>query len=148
MGLVYGAVATAIGQGRFRLAGEDPQSLAALARSGGGGLLMGYGLLMVYGGLPAPGWLAGEGPARHRLLHAAEWGLWPSNCCAAFWVWVSCMGPMWILRRWPGTLNRPPTRQLMRHIPLWKTKPTPATSWHMDGVEVVGLVELAGKGIA
>jgi hypothetical protein len=46
-------VATAIGQGRFRLAGEAPQSLAALARSGGGGLLMGYGLLMVAGGVLA-----------------------------------------------------------------------------------------------
>jgi hypothetical protein len=39
-------VATAIGQGRFRLAGEAPQSLAALARSGSGGLLMGYGGVM------------------------------------------------------------------------------------------------------
>jgi len=42
---VYGAVATAIDQGRFRLVGEATQSLAALARSGGGRLLMGYGLL-------------------------------------------------------------------------------------------------------
>jgi hypothetical protein len=41
-------VATAIGQGRFRLAGEAPQSLAALARSGGG-LLMGYGGLLASG---------------------------------------------------------------------------------------------------
>lgn len=49
LGLVYGAVATAIGQGRFRLAGEAPQSLAALARSGGGGLLMGYGGLLASG---------------------------------------------------------------------------------------------------
>jgi len=47
-GLVYGAMATAIGQGRFRLAGEAPQSLAALARSGGGGLLMGYGGVMSF----------------------------------------------------------------------------------------------------
>jgi hypothetical protein len=43
---VYGAVATAIGQGRFRLVGEAPQSLAALARSGGDGLLTGYGGLL------------------------------------------------------------------------------------------------------
>ena len=49
LGLVYGAVATAIGQGRFRLAGEAPQSLAALARNGGGGLLMGYGGLLASG---------------------------------------------------------------------------------------------------
>jgi hypothetical protein len=49
LGLVYGAVATAIGQGRFRLAGEAPQSLAAMARSGGGGLLMGYGGLLASG---------------------------------------------------------------------------------------------------
>jgi len=49
LGLVYGSVATAIGQGRFRLAGEAPQSLAALARSGGGGLLMGYGGLLASG---------------------------------------------------------------------------------------------------
>jgi hypothetical protein len=49
LGLVYGAVATASGQGRFRLAGEAPQSLAALARSGGGGLLMGYGGLLASG---------------------------------------------------------------------------------------------------
>jgi len=55
LGLVYGAVATAIGQGRFRLAGEAPQSLAALARSGGGGLLMGYGLLAAGIGLLASG---------------------------------------------------------------------------------------------
>ena len=48
LGLVYGAMATAIGQGRFRLAGEAPQSLAALARSGGGGLLMGYGGVMSF----------------------------------------------------------------------------------------------------
>ncbi len=49
LGLVYGSVATAIGQGRFRLAGEAPQSLAAMARSGGGGLLMGYGGLLASG---------------------------------------------------------------------------------------------------
>jgi hypothetical protein len=41
-------VATPIGQGRFRLAGEAPQSLAALARSDGGGLLMGYGGVMSF----------------------------------------------------------------------------------------------------
>jgi len=41
-------VATAIGHSRFRLAGEAPQSLAALARSGGGGLLMGYGGVMSF----------------------------------------------------------------------------------------------------
>ena len=36
-------------QGRFRLAGEAPKPLAALARSGGGGLLMGYGGLLASG---------------------------------------------------------------------------------------------------
>lgn len=49
LGLLYGAVATAIGQGRFHLKGEGPQALPELARRGFGGLLMGYGGLLASG---------------------------------------------------------------------------------------------------
>jgi hypothetical protein len=49
LGLLYGAMATAIGQGRFRLQGEGPQALPELARRGFGGLLMGYGGLLASG---------------------------------------------------------------------------------------------------
>jgi hypothetical protein len=49
LGLLYGAVATAIGQGRFRLRGQAPQALPELARRGFGGLLMGYGGLLASG---------------------------------------------------------------------------------------------------
>jgi uncharacterized membrane protein YedE/YeeE len=49
LGLLYGAVATAIGQGRFRLKGEGPQALPELVRRGFGGLLMGYGGLLASG---------------------------------------------------------------------------------------------------
>ncbi len=49
LGLLYGAVATAIGQGRFRLAGDTPLAWPDLARRGFGGLLMGYGGLLASG---------------------------------------------------------------------------------------------------
>ena len=49
LGLLYGAVATAIGQGRFRWRGVRPQALPELARRGFGGLLMGYGGLLASG---------------------------------------------------------------------------------------------------
>lgn len=49
LGLLYGAVATAIAQGLFRLKGERPQTLPDLARRGFGGLLMGYGGLLASG---------------------------------------------------------------------------------------------------
>ncbi len=49
LGLLYGAVATAIGQGRFRWRGEGPQPMPELARRGFGGLLMGYGGLLASG---------------------------------------------------------------------------------------------------
>ncbi|MCP9835147.1 MULTISPECIES: YeeE/YedE thiosulfate transporter family protein [unclassified Cyanobium] len=49
LGLLYGAVATAIGQGRFRWRGERSQAMPELARRGFGGLLMGYGGLLASG---------------------------------------------------------------------------------------------------
>ncbi len=49
LGLLYGAVATAIGQGRFRWRGVGPQPMPELARRGFGGLLMGYGGLLASG---------------------------------------------------------------------------------------------------
>jgi hypothetical protein len=49
LGLLYGAVATAIGQGRFRWRGERLERLPDLARRGFGGLLMGYGGLLASG---------------------------------------------------------------------------------------------------
>ncbi|KEF40857.1 MAG: hypothetical protein ER33_14660 [Cyanobium sp. CACIAM 14] len=49
LGLLYGAVATAIGQGSFRLAGDTPLAWSDLARRGFGGLLMGYGGLLASG---------------------------------------------------------------------------------------------------
>lgn len=49
LGLLYGAVATAIGQGRFRWRGERAEPLPDLAQRGVGGLLMGYGGLLASG---------------------------------------------------------------------------------------------------
>lgn len=49
LGLLYGAVATAVAQGRFSLRGEAPRNLPELARRGGGGLLMGYGGVLASG---------------------------------------------------------------------------------------------------
>jgi len=49
LGLLYGAVATALGQGRFRWRGERPERLPELVRRGFGGLLMGYGGLLASG---------------------------------------------------------------------------------------------------
>jgi hypothetical protein len=49
LGLLYGAVATALGEGRFRWRGERPEDLPELARRGFGGLLMGYGGLLASG---------------------------------------------------------------------------------------------------
>ena len=49
LGLLYGAVATAVAQGRFRWRGQRPEPLPELARRGFGGLLMGYGGLLASG---------------------------------------------------------------------------------------------------
>ncbi len=49
LGLLYGALATAIGEGRFRWRGERSEPLPDLAQRGLGGLLMGYGGLLASG---------------------------------------------------------------------------------------------------
>ncbi len=49
LGLLYGAVATALAEGRSRWRGERSEPLPNLARRGFGGLLMGYGGLLASG---------------------------------------------------------------------------------------------------
>lgn len=49
LGLLYGAVATAQAEGRFRWRGERSEPLPDLARRGFGGLLMGYGGVLASG---------------------------------------------------------------------------------------------------